>query len=252
MIDKGAKLTLLYTDAESKMPYFKRKYYEQAFTKYCAICNDIYLEIDEDTKDMSDEETSTYIDNLATDFVEIFANEYRKISKKGKQVSYISNHNTPLVVYTFPGILNYNAKWSKELCDKIVEKWNSIFTIMTLSYGTYADIVSGFKTKLCYITTAVCESLNLPSDCNEIVVLEDYRDNYLASTEEGKAIIKEYYNIAPTIVKRINRKNNSKEIYNNLYKDYISVCLDNIENNQLELCKEHYINMVNVLKKQYI
>lgn len=252
MDNKGAKLVLLYTDAKEKMPYFKRKYYEQAFVKYCAICNDVYEEIDAETKDLSDEERANYIDDLASEFVNIFASEYKQITKKGKQMAYTTDHNTPLVVYTFPGIMNHNSNWSKELCDAIVSKWNKVFDSMTLSYGTYADINSGFKTKLCYITTAVCESLNLPNDCDELKALEDYRDNYLFSTQNGDELIKEYYNIAPTIVKRINRSEESKEIYKSLYVNHISKCLEDIENNNYEACKDKYINMVNELKHKYM
>lgn len=252
MDNKGAKLTLLYTDAKERMPYFKRKYYEQAFIKHCAICNDIYLEIDNETKELNDIERAKYIDDLAQDFVDIFAAEYKQISKKGKQISYTTDHNTPLVVYTFPGILNYNAVWSKDLCDSIVQKWNAVFNTMTLSYGTYSDINSGFKTKLCYITTAVCSSLGLSDDCSELVTLENYRDSYLSSTEDGLALIKEYYNIAPTIVKRINRSDNSSDIYESLFNDHISKCLLDIENKNFEACKEKYENMVSELKNKYM
>lgn len=252
MDNKGTKLTLLYTDAEERMPFFKRKYYEQAFVKHCAICNEIYTEIDEETKDLDDEALKSYIDDLAQNFVDIFASEYKKIDKKGKQISFITNHNTPLVVYTLPGILNHNSKWSKDFCDAIVEKWNAVFTHMTLSYGTYGDIMGGFKTKLCYITTAVCESMNLPEDCSEITILEDYRDNYLRSTEDGSKLINEYYDIAPTIVKRINRSSNSNDIYHDLYVNHISICLSDIENNNLEACKDKYVKMVNELKEKYM
>lgn len=252
MENKGAKLTLLYTDAVDKMAYFKRKYYEEAFTKYCAICNDIYIEIDNDIKDMSEEESKAYIDDLAQSFVNIFKAEYELIDKKGKQITYITNHNTPLVVYTFPGIINYNASWSKALCDSIVDKWNKVFTHMTLNYSSYGDIKAGFKTTLCYITTAVCNSLNLGDNCNELIALRNYRDNYLLNAEGGKEIVDEYYNIAPTIVKRINKSDDSNIIYNGLYNDYISKCLDDIENNNLEACKDKYSAMVYELKNKYM
>lgn len=252
MENSGVKLTLLYTEAEAKMPYFKREYYEQAFVKYCAVCNDIYKEIDDDLVDKSESEVDEYLSRLAKEFVSIFANEYNRIDKKGKQNTFVSNHNTPMVIYVFPGILNYNAKWSEPFCEKIKNEWNSIFTQMAISYGTYSDIKSGFKTKLCYITTAVCQSLNLPEDCKELLMLKDYRDNILALEEDGEDIIHEYYNIAPTIIKRINKTENNAEEYHALYDDYISKCIENIENKQYEACKNHYIKMINNLKEKYI
>lgn len=252
MENSGVKLTLLYTEAEAKMPYFKRDYYEQAFTKYCALCDDIYKEIDDDIKDLSDEETNKYLNSLSEEFVSIFANEYKSITKKGKQTTFVTNHNTPLVIYFFPAILNYNAKWSIPFCDLVKEKWNKTFTQMAISYGTYADIKGGFKTKLCYITTAVCESLDLPVDCKELTLLKDYRDNILAYEDGGEEIIHEYYDIAPTIVKRINKESDRNVIYNTLYNDYISKCINDIEEKHYEACKEHYMQMINDLKEKYI
>lgn len=252
MDNSGVKMTLLYTAAEEQMPYFKREYYEQAFTKYCAVCNDVYKEIDSDVSELSDENRHSYLNSLADEFVNIFANEYSKITKKGKQVSFISNHNPALVIYVLPAIINYNAVWSEEFCEMIKDKWNKVFDQMPISYGTYADIKGGFKTKLCYITTAVCNALDMPENCKELVMLKDYRDNILAMEEGGEEIINEYYDIAPTIVKRINKSESCNEEYKTLYDEFISKCIDDIEQKQFDICKSHYMEMMNSLKEKYI
>ena len=129
----------------------------------------------------------------------------------------MTNHNSPLVIFVFPAILEYSAKWCKPCVEAIVNKWNETFTEVKLSYGTYEDIKSGFKTKLCYITTAVCDSLNKPDNCLELNLLRDYRDNILISEEGGADLIDEYYDIAPTIVKRINRCDLLKDLIQDNY-----------------------------------
>jgi len=250
--NSGVKLTLLFTEAVEKMPYFKRDYYEQAFTKYCVACDDVYKEISSDLENLSDDEKNNYLDKLADEFVSIFANEYSQITKKGKQTSYITEHNAPMVIYVFPGILNFDADWSVPFCDVLKEKWNKVFNIVPLSYGTYGDIKSGFKTKLCYITTAVCNSLNMSENCKELTMLKDYRDNILLKEKGGEAIVNDYYDIAPTIVKRINKSDNCNEIYKTLYTDHISKCIEDIENKQFDACKEQYMKMINELKSLYI
>ena len=76
----------------------------------------------------------------------------------------------------------------------------------------------------CYITTAVCKSLNKPDDCYELNLLREYRDQYLMGTKDGE-ICKEYYNIAPTIVKRIDRSPDASEIYADIWEKYFkAVC----------------------------
>ena len=92
----------------------------------------------------------------------------------------------------------------------------------------------------CYITTAVCESLNKPDDCYELTTLRKYRDEYLLSTESGREIVEEYYNIAPTIVKRIGRQDDAGEIYRGIWDEYLSPCIHLIEKGRKEECKDRY------------
>ena len=123
---------------------------------------------------------------------------------------------------------------------------------MQISYSDYDIISGGFKKKLCYITTAVCESRNLPDDCYELTTLRTYRDDYLMRTEEGQKLVEEYYDIAPVLVMCIDMQNNSKEIYENIYKKYLLPCLADIENDQMEACRENYVSMVHELERKYL
>lgn len=247
------KLIKLFDSAIEKISSFKLGDYKIAFEKYYSENSALYDEINEDIKDFSEEEIDEYLNNLANIFVNHFYNEYKEIESKSKKNNYVTEHNTPLVVYVFPGILKFNEKkWSVKLCDLIKDKWNDSFKGLKISYDTFESINGGFKTKLCYITTAICDTLNLDDNCKELSLLRHYRDEILVNYPEGKDIIKEYYNIAPTMVKRINRESNCKEIYETLYKEYISICVNDIENSMFDECKEKYIEMVNLLKSRYI
>ena len=66
-------------------------------------------------------------------------------------------------------------------------------------------------------------------DCYELNLLRDYRDRYLAADRKGEALIEEYYNVAPTIVNRINKEENAGEIYENIYQEYLQKCVHLIE-----------------------
>jgi len=245
------KLQALYTSAEEQLPYFKRNAYEDAFNKVYQANLSTLDEINAELEGKDDDFVKNYLEELADSFVSIFKAEYDAITKKSKKSTYVTNHNTPLVIYVFPVILHYSAKWCKPCVETLVEKWNAAFTELKIGYGTFEDLKAGFKYKLCYITTAVCESLNKPDDCRELNMLRDYRDNILANEEGGKAIINEYYDIAPTIVKRINRSENPSEIYNDLYDQFITKCINNIENSNYDACRETYASMVTELKNKY-
>ena len=64
--------------------------------------------------------------------------------------------------------------------------------------------------------------------------------------------MEEYYDIAPTIVKRIGRRPDRKEIYERLYRDYLLPCIRSIEARDYDACQERYQKMVLDLKTQYI
>ncbi|GHU54664.1 hypothetical protein FACS1894132_09650 [Clostridia bacterium] len=59
----------------------------------------------------------------------------------------------------------------------------------------------------CYITTAVCTSLEKPDDCYELTLLRNFRDTFLKNQPDGETLIKPYYEDAPRIVDKINKKN---------------------------------------------
>ena len=43
----------------------------------------------------------------------------------------------------------------------------------------------------CFLTSACCQYKGLPDDCKELTTLRRFRDTYLASTAEGKALVDE-------------------------------------------------------------
>ena len=134
-----------------------------------------------------------------------------------------------------------------------MEIWNDRrVTSLTLSYATYDDISAGFKKKWCYITTAVCENRGLPDDCYELETLRGYRDGYLMRSKEGRALVDEYYDLAPVIVRAINMRKDRAEIYEDIYKSCLTPCIRCIEEGNQERCKDLYTGMVTDLKTKYL
>ncbi|MEM9157547.1 MAG: CFI-box-CTERM domain-containing protein [Verrucomicrobiota bacterium] len=78
------------------------------------------------------------------------------------------------------------------------------------SAGSYAPIS-------CYLTTATVHTIGLADDCWELQTLRKFRDTRLAATESGKATIAEYYQIAPEIVSKINRRPDAERVWLKTY-----------------------------------
>lgn len=103
----------------------------------------------------------------------------------------------------------------------------------------------------CFITTACIRSKGLPDDCHELQLLRNFRDTYVASSEQGTKLINEYYRTAPLIVQQINDQDNANEIYSDLYYN-IKKAVSLIECEKYSTAFDLYCNLVRDLKKDYL
>ena len=101
-------------------------------------------------------------------------------------------------------------------------------------FGSDFDSSDGAADEGCFLTSACVEAKGLPDDCEELTILRYYRDNYLVSHAGGKREIWEYYRIAPVIVKRINARANSKDIWNKIYEEMVLPCVRMIKTGAME------------------
>ena len=234
---------------ENPMKYFKKNVYPEAFQAYLRrhmetlnAIEDVYQQ---------EEHPEEWAEKLANHLVEAAQAELEAITKKGKRSEQQINYNMILAVFVFPAFLEQKGDCAEPVTDVIVKKWNKAFRT-SVGKADYAKIESGFHKKYCYITTAVCESQGKPDDCYELELLRSYRDGYLLATDEGKELVKEYYNIAPTIVNRIGRQENPEAIYEEIWDSWLSDCVHLIEQGENEACQEKYMDMVYELKERYM
>ena len=104
---------------------------------------------------------------------------------------------------------------------------------------------------LCFITTACVEAAGLPDNCTELESMRYLRDEYLAKSDDGKRMIEEYYEIAPSIVEKIGREENSKEILGGIFNN-IREIVSLIKTGDLESATARYNEMVVRLKQRYL
>ena len=83
---------------------------------------------------------------------------------------------------------------------------------------------------LCFITTAICEAENLPDDCSDLQTLRKFRDSFMLSSDETSAMVKEYYEKAPSIVAKIKARDNAKEIFAFIRRFYLNNAIHHIQN----------------------
>ncbi len=188
---------------------------------------------------------------LAEALVEEAKADLESLKGKGKKNQRLLDLNFQVSVYLIPAALKYPSEVADPFAEAVIALWNREFET-TIGKATFEIINGGFRRKLCYITTAVCESLGKEQDCYELRLLKSYRDQYLEKTPEGHALVEEYYDLAPTIVKRIERQPDRKELYQELYQEYLLPCIRSIEAGDPEACRETYQEMVLKLKDRYM
>lgn len=242
-------LAPLFDQMEDKLQDFKRETYAEVFHKYLETNQLFFTELN---RMLEMEEKQAFADIFAQTVVDYVAGTLGEIDGKIKKEREQLNYNMFMAVYFMPAILEGKKEGAKQLTDCICMKWAETFKGNQIKSADYATIASGFRTKLCYITTAVCKSLHKTADCYELELLRDYRDNYLRSKPEGEQIIEKYYDVAPTIVKRIDKSDDAEEKYRYIWEHYLRPCVVAIESGELEVCGRTYMDMVEELRGQYM
>lgn len=228
------------------------EFHKSSYEKYMESLKSKYADLLEETAGICDR-TEDGLERIAACIPEYVCGELDKISSKRKRDLAALDHKMNMVSYFVPLIGEIPSLQVKTLTERMVEVWNEKMPEYKIGHSTYDSIRGGFKKGIfCYITTAVCRSIDKPDDCYELNTLRAYRDGYLSETEEGRRIVEEYYNIAPTIVKRIDRQEDAHNIYRGIWEEYLSRCIRLIEEDEKDKCKELYISMVRSLEKEYL
>lgn len=105
---------------------------------------------------------------------------------------------------------------------------------------------------LCYITTACVEAANLPDDCDELMTIRRFRDQYILSLPNGKQLVREYYDTAPDIVDAISKRSNRNGLFSKIFEQDILPVIDMIKKGDNDRALKHYIGMVRRLKLKYL
>ncbi len=117
------------------------------------------------------------------------------------------------------------------------------------SVSLYDD--NSFYGEDCFLTSACTHSKQLPDDCYELQTLRNFRDSYMKSSTRGNELVANYYNIAPPIVRKINRLENKNEVYDYIYQTLVLPSLQYIEENKKEKAMEYYKEYTEALNKLF-
>lgn len=127
---------------------------------------------------------------------------------------------------------------AKGSCDHFTER-------ITFSNSNYKS------NSKCYLTSACVGHLGKPDDCEELTILRVFRDLYMGNTEEGRALVKEYYEVAPKIVEKIDASKDKDKYYNRIYEK-VQKCIGLIKERKYKEAQDEYILMTKTLKDELL
>lgn len=238
----------LFSDMDVMIHAFNKNTYPSAFQGYREKHQAFFQALDQELA----EDAVSLTDEFPEVIITFVKEKIEAINGRGKRESYQLNCNMFMATYFMPAILEGKQEKAQVLTDAICTKWAENFKGNNIKSADFTTICSGFKTKLCYVTTAVCKSLHKPDHCYELETLRHYRDEYLMHEEGGRELVEKYYDIAPTIVRRIDKNANADEKYRYIWENYLKPCITAIENGELAECRETYIDMVEELQNEYM
>lgn len=247
----------LFEQAEAKIAEFKKETYAASFKDYLESNARVWNEIGEATEGMLLQEQGQAFGQAADRLVEGARGRLASVKGRGRRDAMQYNLNLYMVSYVLPALLAWQKRRgireedTRQLTDVICDRWQAAFGARIQASDQEA-IQAGFKQKLCFVTTAVCQGLRKSQNCKEILLMKQFRDGYFSRSEEGKQLIQEYYDIAPTIVKRIARQEEPEAEYQYLWSTYIKKCVGHIEHGEEEQCSQLYKAMMTELKQAYM
>lgn len=103
----------------------------------------------------------------------------------------------------------------------------------------------------CFVTTATMYALGKGDESAELKELHNLRDKFLLCDNQGELLLKEYYRVAPELVKKVNQLHNSEEVYKEIFKKYIKLTYEFSLKGEEKKAKDIYIKMMLYLCDQY-
>ena len=157
-----------------------------------------------------------------------------------------------LALFLTPLCRKLHLSMAEPFCKTLHAAWLKRFPKEAWIPGVYEEIMGGFRKKrLCFITTATCAHEGKADDCYELTAFRSFRDGWLRDNG-GRDLIREYYDLAPTLVTLMDHCDDPHTVYSEIRHNYLTPCLEALEQGDPTLCRDLYVQMVHSLRKTYL
>lgn len=101
----------------------------------------------------------------------------------------------------------------------------------------------------CYLTSACMKFFqeNFDDNCYELTVLRWFRDNFVTKED-----IEHYYEVAPIIVDAIEKEEKKELVYDYIYENVVSYCVEEIEKGNYNSAYTRYKSSVQAFENTFV
>ena len=243
----AAELTELTAANRQLARQFSRTTYEDQFRTYQGKLAPLVARLE--TALPAGEGRAAVLEQMAEAWLDALGALWRKTSRQ-KPPHY--EDQLLMAIFTIPALRDLPQGAGEELARAVQRQWVARWPKSPIGLGSYQDIVGGFRKRLCYITGAVCRTQGKPDDCYELTAFRRFRDQVLLRSEEGRALVEEYYRLAPAIVTSVGLCQDEAAVYDSVYQNYLLPCLTLLEQGDNTGCRDKYVEMVRYMEKTYL
>lgn len=240
-----------YPDYHKKIT---KKDFQPAFEAYERENTPIFEQLDVCER-LRPGQTEECMREIAEDFLdelEEYMQKDPRWNKKNGRSNLMFEVKVVLAIFLTPLVRKLNLHSAEAFRTVLHEGWMKRWPKEQWMPGDYEILIGGFrKHRFCFITTAVCQSEGKPDDCAELTAFRSFRDGWLTDNG-GKALIAEYYDIAPAIVNCIDLCDDSQRRYAELRERWLTPCYTALREERYADCRDTYINMVRTLENRYL
>ena len=241
-------------DYSNAFKQFNRKLYESFYENYKEDVGPVFEAMDRYVCAQPGQRQAL-LSHFAEEFFvqwEAFHRNHPKAKTKAARDRLAFSDKLTLAWFTVPAIRGMGLSISEEFPMLLRDQFNEKYPDNRFELGTYEEIQSGFrKHGFCFVTTAVCEAEGKPDDCQELTAFRAFRDGWLAQSEEGRALIREYYDIAPAIVAAMRYGDNESQVCARIRRDWLNPCFRALQTGQNAACQKIYTDMILTLRDKY-
>lgn len=195
------------------------------------------------------------VDTLCRIFLDTLEKDLREVKGYDSRVGQsriLFEIKVGLALFLTPLSRKLHLSMAEPFCKTLHAQWLKRFPKEAWIPGVYEEITGGFrKRKLCFITTATCVHEGKADDCYELTAFRAFRDGWL-SENGGEDLIRDYYDLAPTLVTLMDHCDDADLCYGDIRRSYLTPCLEALEQGDPLLCRDTYVRMVQDLCRKYL